>query len=112
MNFKDCYKAYLAAVCPDISHRSLKGPARDEALLPLSCVPILAVDNHGYSYPVLVDEGVLYLVGSPSGWNLTILLDHSGGFPDSRIALDYGQGWYCININEVLAAVVAAGLTS
>lgn len=104
MNYRDCYAAYLKAV----GANRAPGTARDDALLPLSCVPVLAYDNAGYSYPVLVINGVLYLVGAPSGWKLADLLTHEGGFPNG-IAIVFGDNWFCTNIDEVLSAITNHG---
>lgn len=82
------------------------GPERDAALLPLSCIPLLAYSNAGYSYPVFVanenGRDVIYLVGAPSGWYLDSVTARS--WPNG-IALDFGQNWYCINFQEVLDAI-------
>lgn len=115
MNFNECHAAYLDAVCPDHatgSHLTLKGVARDAALLPLSCVPTLARDNHGYSYPVFVRNGVLYFVGAPSGWSVDSILAsfRLGHFTKGGIALDFGQGWYCVNMDMVMEELVAKGV--
>ena len=113
MTRAECYQAYLAVVCPGPSLNSIKGSARDAGLLPLSCMSILAFDNHGYSYPVIIEDGVLWFVGAPSGWRLSSFFDGIGGgaagFPD-QIALDFGQSWFCVNFDEVLREIVASGL--
>ena len=99
LKYAETMNALRAAGVPE------KGSERDEAMRALSCVPVIARDNHDYSYPVFVEDGALYLVGAPSGWNLFTL----GDFRSHQIALDYGQGWFCTNIQAVLAELREGG---
>lgn len=98
--FREAHDAYVA-----INQAWPDGPEREQAFLAMADVPVLAVDNHGYKYPVcIVDEGrgfVLYCVGAPSGWSLSGLRE----FFSDVIALDLGQNWLCINIDAILRAV-------
>lgn len=117
--FREAYDAYLAALnaIDGRSSNPLPGGIRDAALQPLSSVPVLAYDNHGYSYPVVIlpseygdHSPELCMVGAPSGWLLSTLREGiAAGRYSDRIALDYGQGWFCINFDEVMAAVDADG---
>ncbi len=68
-----------------------------------------ARDNYGYSYPVsivvedrdgfLVGERILKIHDTPGSWYLRTLLASSVG---ARLAIDYGQDWYCENIQSLI----------
>lgn len=113
-SFREAYDAYFAAVTAlnPGSPSSEPGPERDAALLPLSCVPVLAYDNHGLSYPIYIGPGdydgsrnVLYAVGAPSGWYESDLVDRCHrGF--ETLAFDIGQGWLWVNFSDVMLHVV------
>jgi hypothetical protein len=68
-----------------------------------------ARDNHGYSYAVSLRQNttydvlVLHLEGAPGGWSVQTLLPMTG----SVLAIDAGQRWNCINIQEILSEIKA-----
>lgn len=111
MNFNECYAAYTDA----IRNINGAGPERDSALRTLSCIDVLAYDNHGYSYPVFIDADfsadpnnarlVLYAVGAPSGWNMEqLIINYRLG--RSHLAFDFGQGWLWENFRDVMQMVL------
>ena len=114
MTFSECHDKYLAAIMGGSKRFSFPaGSDRDAALLPLSCVPVLAYDNHGLSYPVLIENGVLYLVGAPSGWSLLTLFDRrerSSNAYHGGMWLDMGGSWWCVNFDQVLDEIQSKGL--
>ena len=110
MKFKTFLEAHDAYLRVKSAWPTASGiPEREKAFLAMADVPVLAVDNHGYKYPVcIVDEGhgpVLYCIGTPSGWALP-LLTRKPFYPDV-IAFDLGQNWNWINVRNVLRAVPA-----
>ena len=87
-------------------------------------LPVRAKDNYGNTYGVELrlkdapsgtftgpaaaeltaahsNRWVLNIVGAPSGWYLGDLLKNPGR---SRIAIDFGAGWFCTNLDELMAA--------
>jgi hypothetical protein len=52
-------------------------------------------DNYSNGLPGLKFEG------APSGWWLKTLKDHTS----DRLYIDFGQGWYCVNIQEILQEI-------
>ena len=105
MTFQDHHSRYFAAVTA--LGRNASAADRDAVLLPLSCIPVLARDNHGYSYPVVVvNEGsfgaTLYCVGAPSGWPLSKLQQRDASVP---LAFDFGQKWHWTNFRECMDAI-------
>jgi hypothetical protein len=69
-----------------------------------------AKDNRGYDYPVYITRSYTYHIngklalvfkGAPSGWHLSDLK----GITEDKLAIDFGQDWYCINIQEIIAEI-------
>lgn len=113
MTFREMHDKYMESL--DSIQRSgfpKKGSARDSAMMLISQFPILAYDNHGYSYPVLVCPSeyrdgapVLHFVGAPSGWFLSDLRDSKA----PTIWLDMGQNWFCNNFDEIMLELKSKG---
>jgi len=64
-----------------------------------------AIDNHGNRYDVELqtrenDKPVLRILGTPGGWYLNGLQNKT---LRDVISIDHGQGWDCINLQEILA---------
>lgn len=84
----------------------------------------IARDNYGYEHAVTLtpkefygDNAVLKIQNTPGSWFMSTLWEYQ----PSQIAIDYGQGWMCTNIQDVLkeartlfdaSAAVAAEKTS
>jgi len=108
MTFRECYDKYFDIVTEGGTKQSSKpGTGRDAALLPLSCVPLLAYSTGGYSYPICVENDALHIVGTPGCWLLITLMENGGHYPNG-IAIDFGQNWFCTNFQAVLDAVVVS----
>jgi hypothetical protein len=65
-----------------------------------------AQDNFGNSYPVTVFTGfggklVARVENTGGSWTVSTLMTHTA----ARIAIDFGQGWYCTNIQDLIAEV-------
>ena len=68
-----------------------------------------ATDNHGYEYDVEIQQRpsasarfdmapVLKIKSTPGGWYMETLENCT----DEQIAIDFGQSWYCTNIQALL----------
>lgn len=64
-----------------------------------------ALDNHGYQYAVTLTpqdfhgaNAVLRIERTSGSWFLSTLWDYK----HSQIAIDHGQNWRCLNIQDVL----------
>lgn len=63
-----------------------------------------AKDNHGRQYQVEIAKDrdgidVVNFQGAPSGWSVKTLLGHTYHV----LAIDFGQNWLCINIQDIVA---------
>jgi len=75
-------------------------------------LPIKATDNHGYSYWVTLKlkDGdklgwILSIDETPGSWYMDTLLgkdEYSGSRSTRKIYIDFGQDWFCNNIDNVL----------
>lgn len=64
-----------------------------------------ALDNHGYQYAVTLTpqdfhgtNAVLRIEGTSGSWFLSTLWEYK----HSQISIDHGQGWRCLNIQDIL----------
>jgi hypothetical protein len=64
-----------------------------------------AIDNHGYQYAVTLtpkefygENAVLRIENTSGSWFLSTLWEYK----NSQIAIDHGQGWMCLNIQDIL----------
>lgn len=70
----------------------------------LMTLNVKATDNHGHEYGVTLRDGagfgrspIVSIDGTPGKWFMSTLIAHR----DNRLSIDYGQGWYCTNWNEI-----------
>lgn len=73
-----------------------------------------AQDNHGHEYMVILLEQVrpyfdkpdwvLRIVGTPGSWYMTTL---ENGPVKKNLSIDFGQGWTCVNFDEVMTEAQA-----
>jgi len=78
----------------------------------MKTLTIRAIDNRGHSYPVTLTETdrpgfskkdwILRMEGAGAGWYMTTLESHRGNI----LAIDFGEGWNCINFGALLAEAV------
>jgi len=90
-------------------------------------LPVKAIDNFGREYNVklIMRDNAAGSGGTPEAtaelnkkfgykwtvqiegcgsWYLTSLVQH----PNNKLAIDIGQGWYCVNIQDVIKAALEA----
>ena len=65
----------------------------------------IARDNQGYEYAVTLtpqefqgENAVVKIETTPGSWFLSTLWEYK----PPQIAIDHGQGWMCVNIQEIL----------
>ena len=75
-----------------------------------------AMDNRGYEYPVSVfqlegatgkfaGKWIIKIHDTSGSWYLHMLLKERR--EDARLAIDYGQDWWCTNLQPLLAEASA-----
>tara|TARA_Y100000034_G_C6866259_1_gene394848 strand:+ start:729 stop:1022 length:294 start_codon:yes stop_codon:yes gene_type:complete len=75
-------------------------------------LPVKATDNYGNSYWVTLElkEGdklgwILSIDETPGSWYVKTLQGKDGfsnGRSSGQVAIDFGQKWYCTNIDNIL----------
>lgn len=48
---------------------------------------------------------ILRIAGGPGSWYLSTLMERDG-LKCTRLAIDFGQNWYCTNADELLAEAI------
>jgi len=65
-----------------------------------------AKDNYGHSYETTLvrkeDKHIIMFDSAPGGWCAE---DLAKEYFQDKLALDFGQGWYCTNIQDVLTEI-------